>query len=403
MVKFINGGVCASAGFTAAGVACGLRKNGKKDLALIVSETPAAAAGTYTSNLVKGAPLLVTKKHLENGTARAVIVNSGNANTCNPNGVEIADGMCALVEKTSGIPADDVVVASTGVIGRELSLEPFKSGIPALFESLSQDSSQAATAILTTDTHKKECAVEFTLGGKTAHMGAIAKGSGMICPNMATMLAFITTDAAVSPAILQKALSACVKDSFNMISVDRDTSTNDMAVVLANGMAGNKPVDSEGPDFQCFAEALSAVCMWLCRQIAKDGEGATKLLECRVTGAASDKDARLIAKSIVCSTLLKCAMFGADANWGRVLCAIGYAGASTDVSKIAVALRSKAGSVDVCANGGGLPFSEEKAKEVLSEDEIVIEVALRDGAAAATAFGCDLSYEYVRINGDYRT
>ena len=403
MIKYIDGGVCAPAGFKAAGVACGLRKNNRKDLALIVSETPAAAAGTYTSNLVKGAPLLVTKQHLQNGYARAVIVNSGNANTCNPNGVEIAEGMCALVEKACGISAGDVVVASTGVIGKELSLAPFESGIPALVNALGDHSEDAATAILTTDTRKKEIAAEFTVGGKTAHMGAIAKGSGMICPNMATMLAFITTDAAVSPAMLQKALSACVKDTFNMISVDRDTSTNDMAVVLANGMAGNDPVESDGPAYEEFSAALHELCLWLCREMARDGEGATKLLECRLTGAATEDDAKRIAKSVICSTLLKCAMFGADANWGRVLCAIGYAGPQTDVSKIAVAFRSKAGSVDVCAGGAGLPFSEEKAKKVLSEDEIVIEVTLGDGNASASAFGCDLSYDYVRINGDYRT
>ena len=403
--QMIDGGVCATKGFRAAGVHCGIRKNQtKKDLALIVSDAPAAAAGVYTTNLVKGAPIAVTKAHIADGAARAIVCNSGNANTCNANGVEIAEGMCALVEQYAGVKASDVIVASTGVIGQPLSLEPIEAGMPALAAALSPDGgADAAQAIMTTDTFAKQAAVEFALGGKTCRIGGIAKGSGMIHPNMATMLVFVTTDAAVSPELLQRALSADVQTSFNMVSVDGDTSTNDMLCILANGMAGNAPVCAEGPDYAAFCEALAAVTRSLCRMIARDGEGATKLLTCHASGAADVSAARTVAKSVICSSLLKAAMFGADANWGRVLCAIGYSGADVDVTKIGVAFTSRAGSVEVCANGAGVPFSEELAKAILSEDEITIEVSLGAGDQEATAWGCDLTYDYVKINGDYRT
>ena len=405
MMKIITGGVCAAKGFSANGVRCGIRKNKtKRDLALIFSEVPASAAAVYTTNLVKGAPLVVTKKHIANGTAQAVICNSGNANTCNANGVEIAEQMSALAAQALHISADDVVVGSTGVIGQPLDIAPIESGIPALVEGLSTEGTAAAAeGIMTTDTVMKEIAVEFELGGKTCHIGGIAKGSGMIHPNMATMLVFITTDAAISPAMLQKALSGDVADTFNMVSVDGDTSTNDMVVVLANGMAGNAPVSAEGAEFDVFMQALNTVTVHLCRCIAGDGEGATKLLECRVSGAADVATAKTVAKSVICSSLLKAAMFGADANWGRVLCAIGYSGAAVDVEKVDVAFESAAGKIEVCKNGAGVEFSEEFAKTVLLEKEIDILVELNSGTAASTAWGCDLTYDYVKINGDYRT
>ena len=404
MMQEIVGGVCAPKGFRAGGVHCGIRKNKiKKDLALIVADVRCAAACVYTQNLVKGAPILVTKKHVADGYAQAVIVNSGNANTCNANGVEIAEEMCALVEAHTGVKAEDVVVASTGVIGQPLSILPIREGMDALVKSLGDRSGDAAEAIMTTDTVKKEIAFSFTLGGVPCKIGAICKGVGMICPNMATMLMFITTDAAISPAMLQKALSADVKDSLNMLSVDRDTSTNDTMCVMASGLAGNAPIQSENADYRTFRKALHAVTSAMCRKLAADGEGATKLIECRVTGAKSKKDARLAAKSVIDSNLVKAAMFGSDANWGRVLCALGYAGANLDVNKIGVRFVSAAGEVAVCENGSGVPFSEEQAKNVLSQKEIVIDVALHDGRYGATAWGCDLTYDYVKINGDYRT
>ena len=404
-MRYIEGGVCAAAGFSASGVHCGIRKNRtKKDLALIVSSTRAAAAACYTTNLVKGAPLVVTAQNLADGHAQAVVCNSGNANTCNANGIEIATGMCRLVEQATGIAASDVVVASTGVIGQAMTLAPFETGIPAAAAALAPGGGEAAAeAIMTTDTVKKELAVEFTVGGKVCRMGGIAKGSGMIHPNMATMLVFITTDAAICPAMLQKALSADVPDSFNMISIDGDTSTNDMVTVLANGQAGNEEITGEGADYDAFCEALAAVTRPLCRAIAKDGEGATKLLECTVTGAADTAAAKAVAKSVICSSLFKAAMFGADANWGRVLCAIGYSGAAVDVNAVDVAFESAAGTIAVCKNGAGLEFSEEKAKEILLESEIRVCIALHQGEAEATAWGCDLTYDYVKINGDYRT
>ncbi|MBQ7799145.1 MAG: bifunctional glutamate N-acetyltransferase/amino-acid acetyltransferase ArgJ [Oscillospiraceae bacterium] len=404
-MKIISGGVCAAKGFTANGVHCGIRKNRtKKDLALIFSEVQANAAAVYTTNLVKGAPLLVTKAHLENGKAQAVICNSGNANTCNADGVEIAEKMSAMTASALGIAADDIVVASTGVIGQPLNLEPIEAGIEPLKAGLSKDGGDAAAeGIMTTDTVKKEIAVEFELGGKTCRIGGIAKGSGMIHPNMATMLVFITTDAAISSEMLKKALSTDVADTFNMVSVDGDTSTNDMVTVLANGLAGNDEIVAEGDDFKTFMKALNTVTVYLCRMIAGDGEGATKLLECKVSGAKDTATAKTVAKSIICSSLLKAAMFGADANWGRILCAIGYSGADVDVSKVFVSFKSAKGEIEVCQNGAGIDFSEEKAKEILLEKEIEIIVSVGEGNGEATAWGCDLTYDYVKINGDYRT
>ena len=404
-MNIINGGVCAAKGFTASGIHCGVRKNRtKKDLALIFSEVPASAAAVYTTNLVKGAPLTVTKQHIADGQAQAVICNSGNANTCNANGIEVAELTCEALAKELGIDAEDVVIASTGVIGQPLDPAPIVGGIPRLVEALSNDGCEdAAEGIMTTDTVRKEIAISFTLGGKLCHIGGIAKGSGMIHPNMATMLVFITTDAAISAPMLAKALSSDVANTFNMISVDGDTSTNDMVTVLANGMAENPEITEESEDFDTFMQALNTVTVHLCRLIAGDGEGATKLLECRVTGADTVDTAKTVAKSVICSSLLKAAMFGADANWGRVLCAIGYSGAKVDVDRVDVAFRSRMGTVTVCRGGSGVPFSEEKAKEILLEAEIEILISIGDGPCASTAWGCDLTYDYVKINGDYRT
>ena len=404
-MKMIEGGVTAAQGFVAGGVHCGIRKNkSKPDLAMIYSEKMCAAAAVYTQNLVKGAPILVTKKNIENGRAQAVICNSGNANTCNADGVEKAERMCAIAGEVLGIHPADVVVASTGVIGQVLPIEPIESAAQALKDSLSPTGSRAAaTAIMTTDTIPKEAAVEVEIGGKTVRIGGISKGSGMIHPNMATMLCFVTTDCAISPEMLQKAITASADETFNMISIDGDTSTNDTYAVLANGMAGNPEITAEGPDFHLFCDALQAVCRTLSKLMAGDGEGATKLLVCQTTGAQDRATARTVAKSVICSTLFKAAMFGADANWGRVLCAIGYSGAAVDVDKIDVSFRSAAGQVDVCQNGAGIPFSEEEAAKVLKENEITILVHLHQGEASAEAYGCDLTYDYVKINGDYRT
>jgi len=405
MVKIINGGVCAAKGFKASGVHCGIRHNKtKKDIALILSEVRASCAAVYTTNKVKGAPLIVTKNNISDGYAQAVICNSGNANTCNANGIEVAEQMCAFLSDELGIDKKDVVVASTGVIGQPLNVEPIKNGIPMLHSALSANGSgDAAEGIMTTDVKLKEIAVEFEVGGKKCRIGGIAKGSGMIQPNMATMLVFITTDCSISPDMLSLALSSDIKNTFNMVSVDGDTSTNDMVTVLANGMAGNETITSEGEDFAAFMEALNTVNMYLCKCIAADGEGATKMLECNVSGAMDIASAKKIAKSVICSSLVKAAMFGSDANWGRVLCAIGYSGAPVDVNKVSVTFESKVGKILVCKDGTGVEFSEENAKKILLEDEIKINVALGDGDATATAWGCDLTYDYVRINGDYRT
>ena len=407
-ITFIAGGATAAQGFSATGEHMGIRRNRtRRDVALIVSEIPANAACVYTQNLVKGAPILVTQKHVENGIAQAVICNSGNANTCNANGVEIAEGMCALVEKYIGVKAEDVIVASTGVIGQPMTLEPFEKNFGKLADSLEDTpagGTRAAEAIMTTDTVSKEVAVRFPLGGKMCKLGGISKGSGMIAPNMATMLCFLTTDAAISPVALKRALTTVTADTFNMLSIDGDTPTNDMVSILANGMAGNTPIEScMGADYEAFVAALYKVCEKLCAIMAKDGEGATKLLVCEVTGAKSTAAAKLVAKAVIKSTLLKAAIFGADANWGRVLCAIGYAGADVDVSKVDVNFRSNRGLIPVCRGGAGVAFSEETAKEILMDDEITVQVALNSGSATAKAWGCDLTYDYVKINGDYRT
>ena len=404
MLKEINGGVCAAEGFSANGILCGIRKNRtKRDLAVIFSKVPAAAAAVYTKNLVKGAPLTVTKKNISNGSAQAVICNSGNANTCNANGIEIAEQMCELLAKSASISADDVIVASTGVIGQPLSIDPIASKINELVGGLGGHNDLACEAIMTTDTVPKSIAFEFEVGGKRCKIGGIAKGSGMIHPNMATMLVFITTDCAITAEMLNKALKTDVETSFNMVSVDGDTSTNDMVSVLANGLAANTLIDCEGADFDSFCEALHGVTSYLCKKIAGDGEGATKLLECSVSGAIDDINARIIAKSVICSSLFKAAMFGADANWGRVLCAIGYSGADVDVNAVDVSFKSCKGTIDVCVNGAGIPFSEEIAKEILLEKEIEIIIKVGNGCGNAIAWGCDLTYDYVKINGDYRT
>ena len=403
-MKIIDGGVCAAKGFTANGIHCGIRKSRtKRDLSLIYSEKPASVACVYTTNLVKGAPLSVTKANVADGKAQAVICNSGNANTCNADGIEVANKMCEIAGKALGIAPADVVVASTGVIGQPLDVIPIANKIDELVHGLGDHSDLAAEGIMTTDTVKKDLAVSFTVGGVECKLGGIAKGSGMIHPNMATMLVFLTTDCAISSAMLQKALSSDIKNTFNMVSVDGDTSTNDMVAVLANGMAGNQEITVDGPDFDAFMKALNTVTVHLCRSIAGDGEGATKLLECVVTGAAEESVAKTVAKSVICSSLTKAAMFGADANWGRVLCAIGYSGAPVDIHKVDVAFKSPAGTVEVCKNGAGIEFSEEEAKKVLLEKEITIQVELNSGTAGAVAWGCDLTYDYVKINGDYRT
>ena len=404
-MKIISGGVTAAKGFKASGVHCGIRKNKlKKDLALIYSEVKANAAAVYTTNAVKGAPLTVTKNHICDGFASAIICNSGNANTCNANGIEIAEKMSDLLGSALNIDPSDVVVASTGVIGQPLDIEPIKNGIPVLVSSLDENGGHdAAEGIMTTDTVPKEVAVEFEIGGKLCKIGGIAKGSGMIHPNMATMLVFITTDCKISSKMLQKALSTDIQSTFNMVSIDGDTSTNDMVCVLANGMAENPEINEDNDDFKTFMKALNTVTVNLCRKIAGDGEGATKLLECKVWGAQTEETAKTVAKSVICSSLTKAAMFGADANWGRVLCAIGYSKAKVDVNKIDVSFKSAKGEIPVCVNGAGIEFSEEKAKEILLEEVIEILINLNSGEASSTAWGCDLTYDYVKINGDYRT
>ena len=401
----IEGGVCAPKGFKAGGVHCGIRKNRvKRDLSLIISEVPASASAVYTQNLVKGAPIYVTQRNLMDGIAQAAICNSGNANTCNADGEDVAWQMCQLTAEVTGVSPNNVIVASTGVIGQPLPITPISEGMPSLAAAVHENGSQeAAEGIMTTDTRLKEVAVSFIAGGIECKLGGIAKGSGMIHPNLATMLVFLTCDAAIAPHMLKKALADNVQDTFNMTSVDGDTSTNDMVCIMSNGLAGNALIDAEGEDYDAFCAALNEVTTTLCRAIAKDGEGATRLLTCYVTGGKTIKDAKLAAKSVVCSSLFKAAIFGADANWGRVLCALGYSGADLDVKAVDVTFRSRKGEIMVCQNGASLPFSEEKAKEILLEDEIDVLITLHDGEASATAWGCDLTYDYVKINGDYRT
>ncbi len=405
MINFTAGGITEPKGFKAAGIHCGIRRNTeKKDLALIYCEKICDAAAVYTKNLVKGAPILVTERNLMNGYAQAAICNSGNANTCNADGEEKAEQTCAALAKELKINSSDIIIASTGVIGQPLNINAITEAIPSLVKNLSvEGSSDAAMAIMTTDLVKKEYAVTFKLGGKNTYIGGIAKGSGMINPNMATMLAFLTTDAAISSEMLLYALKESVKNTYNMLTIDGDTSTNDMASIMASGLAGNPKITEKNKDYKTFVKALTALNTKIVRAMARDGEGATKLVECRVCGAPNGSTARTAAKSVVSSSLVKAAMFGSDANWGRVLCALGYAGKKIDIKKIDVSFISKTGSISVCREGAGIPFSEEKAKKVLSDDEITIEVNLHDGSSKATAFGCDLTYDYVKINGDYRT
>ena len=402
-MKYIDGGVCSAKGFRAGGMNCGIKAGStKKDLAMIASDVMCSAAAVYTTNKVKGAPLAVTRDHLKDGKAQAVICNSGNANTCAPNGLEIAEKTCEITGGALGLAAEDIVVCSTGVIGQELSIKPFESGVPQLAQSISYDGGQeAAEAIMTTDTIPKSIAVE--LDGKTCYIGGIAKGSGMIDPNMATMLSFITTDAAVSPGMLDKALKADVKTSYNQICVDGDMSTNDTVAVLANGLAGNDEITGEGADYDTFCEALSMVTTYLAKKLARDGEGATKLIECQVTRAPDQETAAKISKTVISSNLLKAAIFGADANWGRVLCAIGYTDGEFSTENIDVEMASAKGKVLVCQGSRHKEYSEEEASKILAEEEIQIYVDMHQGEAEATAWGCDLTYDYVKINGDYRS
>lgn len=404
-IKFTDGGVTAPKGFTANGIHCGIRKSkDKKDLALIFCEKECDTAAVYTQNLVCGAPITVTRNNISDGKARAVVCNSGIANTCNADGIEKAEGMCEITANALGISKSDIIVASTGVIGQPLDLEPVKNGIGKLVSGLNKNGSDsAANAIMTTDTVKKEFSCEFTLGGKPCHIGAISKGSGMIHPNMATMLAFITTDANISSEMLKTSLLEVVADSFNMLSVDGDTSTNDTVAILASGLCENERITEKNDDYRTFTSALSSICEKLVKLMAKDGEGATKLVECVVTGASDVKTAKTCAKAVICSSLVKAAMFGSDANWGRILCALGYSGVDIDVHRVDVKFSSDGGEIEVCKDGSGIDFSEELAKKVLSCDEVYILVDLKSGASCATAYGCDLTYDYVKINGDYRT
>ena len=404
---YVDGGVCAAKGFVANGINCGLNSDkNKNDLGMVYSSTVCNAAAVYTQNKVKGAPIRVTKEHLKatGGKAMAVVVNSKNANTCNADGVEKAERICELAADALGIDADMIINASTGVIGQIIPIEPFEEHMKELADGLSADGNdRAANAIMTTDTVDKQVAVEFTLGGKTCRLGGMAKGSGMIHPNMATTLNFITTDVAISADMIQKALSEIVKVTYNCLSIDGDTSTNDTLSVMANGLAGNEEIVTENEDYVIFKKALYIVMECMTMMLASDGEGASKMLECTVSGAPDQDTAIIVAKSIIRSPLTKCAMFGEDANWGRILCAIGYAEADFDIDKVDVDLESEKGIVEVCRNGSGIPFSEEKASEVLSEDDIYINVNLNQGEASAKAWGCDLTYDYVKINGDYRS
>ncbi len=404
--EFIDGGVCAAKGFKASGVIAGIKAGNttKRDLALISCDVRCKAAALFTTNKVKGAPIIVSREHLKDGYAQAVVVNSGNANTCNANGIEIAEGMCALAAEGLNIANEDILVGSTGVIGQRLDLAPIKNAFPALLDGLSEkNSTLACEAIMTTDTRKKEFAVEFEIDGKKCRLGGISKGSGMINPNMATMLAFITTDVAINGELLKKALVRVNSITYNMVSVDGDTSTNDSLFLMSSGLAGNAEIICEDKNYEIFENALYAVMMNLARETARDGEGATKLIECVVSGADTEETAKKVAKSVISSSLVKAALFAADANWGRILCAIGYTDADFDIERVAVDLASDKGVIPVCRNGAGVDFSEEKAKEILSEEEIKILVNLNGGDRCAIAWGCDLTFEYVKINAEYRT
>lgn len=405
-MKFIDGGVCAAQGFKAAGIHVGVKTNNltKKDLALIVSDVDCDAAAVYTKNVVKAAPLLVTKAHLKDGKARAVLANSGNANACAPNGEEYAERSCEAAAKALGLKPSDFIVASTGVIGQKLPVHVIENGMPALAAALNTAGSQdAAAAIMTTDTVMKECAVETVIGGKAIKIGGIAKGSGMIHPNMGTMLCFITTDCAISADMITKALLDAVTVSFNRISVDGDTSTNDMCSLMANGLAGNAKITSDSDDYKAFVAALKEISVKLAIVMASDGEGATHLITCTVSGAPDVMTAETLSKSVISSTLTKAAIFGADANWGRVLCAMGYSGVDFDPEKVSVAFQSGAGSIEVCKDGRGLAFDEALAKKILTEHDITIAINIAAGSAECTCWGCDITYDYIKINGDYRT
>ena len=408
-MKQIPGGVCAAKGFSAAGLRAGIKPTSpadKNDLGLIVSSVPCAAAGVFTTNRVKAAPVWLDKEQLANGTAQVVIANSSIANACAPEGEETCRREMALVSEALDVDASDVLVSSTGVIGVRLNVEAIEAALPELVSKLEASeagSDAVARAIMTTDTVKKEISYEFQVGGKTAHIGGISKGSGMIHPQMGTMLCYLTTDACVSAEMLDKALREVVGKTFNRISVDGDMSTNDTCIVLANGLAENPCIATEGKDFEAFKMAMFAVCLYLCRLMAKDGEGATHLMTCKVSGAATEQSAEVIGKSVINSSLTKAAIFGADANWGRVLCAMGYSGEDFDSDKVSISFVSDAGEVLVCENGRGVDFSEETAKEVLSQEEVIIDIRMQEGTEQAICWGCDLTYDYVKINGDYRT
>lgn len=397
----VQGGVTTAAGFLAGTACAAIKKAGKRDVAVIYSSVPASAAGVFTLNRVKAAPLLISMERLAAGSARAVVVNSGNANACNgEQGMMDAQAMAAEAAVVLGIPEDEVLVASTGVIGKKMPMDKVLPGVRAAAGQVSPDGGHlAAEAIMTTDTYSKEAAVQLELGGRKVTIGGTAKGSGMIHPNMATLLCFITTDAAVSAAGLEKALRYAADISFNMITVDGDSSTNDMAVIMANGLAGNKEIIDESLDYIYFRDALTAVCTSLAKAIARDGEGATKMIEVKVLGAATEQDARLAARSVAGSSLVKAAVFGNDANWGRVICAAGYSGAVFAPDKFDIFL----GDVQVARDGGSLEFSEELALDVLKQGTVTITLDFKSGGCAATAWGCDLSYDYVKINADYRT
>lgn len=408
MVNFIDGGVCAAKGFQASGIHVGVKTHAawKKDVALIVSEVPCSAAAVFTKNVVKAAPIHVDMKHLENGCARAIIANSGNANACAPDGEENAIKMCQAAAAAIGCQASDVLVSSTGVIGQTLNIKVIEDGLPALYEALEDSekaSDAAAHAIMTTDTVKKEAAVETLVGGKTVHIGGIAKGSGMIHPNMGTMLCFLTTDCAISPAMIKAALVDTANVSFNRISVDGDTSTNDSCMVLANGLAGNETITEKNEDYAAFLEALTVLCTAMAKKMASDGEGAKHLITCTVSGAKSEESAETISKSVISSTLTKAAIFGADANWGRVLCAMGYSGEAFDPEKVDVRFASCAGDIEVCRQGRGVAFDEAEAKKILTQHDVEINISMGEGTAKCTCWGCDITYDYIKINGDYRT
>lgn len=407
-IQIIDGGVTAPKGFKAAGTRAGIRE-GKtnKDMAMIYSEVPAATAGTFTLNVVKAAPVLWDKKVVEGGVAQAVVVNSGIANACTGDeGYEDAKQMAKLTGEALNVNPDNVLVASTGVIGFTLPMDAVAHGIDLLKDMITdtrESAIDAATAIMTTDTHKKEYAVEFEIDGKVCTMGAMCKGSGMIHPNMGTMLGFITTDVDIDQPLLQKALKEVIEDTFNMVSVDGDTSTNDTVVVLANGMAGNKKIASMDADYEAFKAVLKEVNTYLAKQIAQDGEGATRLFQVDVVGAPDKQTAKVLAKSIVTSNLTKCAVYGKDANWGRILCAMGYSGAQFDPYKVDITISSEKGEIKLVENGKATAFDEEIATEILSPEVVIAKADIKSGEEKATAWGCDLTYDYVKINADYRS